>query len=660
VNRQPTKAGVSPGPASIEEARHNARYLLLYGGALALAVMSLSPVLASGFDGDDLGNSVGVARSVLEAQGQGLGDLIHSILASVPGWAQAGRFFPLTAYGAFLFYVVDGTALVLKLFVIALILVDLGLLGYLATRITGSRTLGLLAILIAPLLFQLRIAVYHDPITAFSGLLQVVLTLTLISLALLLPYLKSGRRRYLVGSLAVYAVSLLTYEITIPFFLLFTAVAWLYPSRRSLRDTARISWPFAALAVAAVGLNLGLRLYFQVAFAGSAAEYARAAATGGAAAGAYIPNIAPAAILKTLAHQVSAALPLGLQLLGAPVRGLLPSFPADLMARPAFSLLLIAGYAAMAGALGWQLWREVLDRSGGFRIGLLSVLGLGLLILPNALISLSPRYQAETSWGVGYLPVYLSYFGAALLLVAAVYGLFRLAAGAGPSVLAASVTTFALAAAMAYVGVLNHANNAILVETGNVSVWYPRVTVAAAADRGLFTGVPADSTVAIAGSEPAWDIQGAPPFFTGHGGVTVASLVAATRIVEIIQATTPSSTSADGTVSYVLSPQSNVYFLKYGSAWEGNGYAQLGKVRELDVAANGAPTLQLEPVRLYLSAAPLSASTPRLLRGPHGQGLATTSPTEIGIDASQMTRVASGREWSLFETIPGVAFSLAP
>jgi hypothetical protein len=150
VNRQPTKAGVSPGPASIEEARHNARYLLLYGGALALAVMSLSPVLASGFDGDDLGNSVGVARSVLEAQGQGLGDLIHSILASVPGWAQAGRFFPLTAYGAFLFYVVDGTALVLKLFVIALILVDLGLRGYLATRITGSRTLGLLAILIAP------------------------------------------------------------------------------------------------------------------------------------------------------------------------------------------------------------------------------------------------------------------------------------------------------------------------------------------------------------------------------------------------------------------------------------------------------------------------------------------------------------------------------
>jgi hypothetical protein len=103
-----------------------------------------------------------------------------------------------------------------------------------------------------------------------------------------------------------------------------------------------------------------------------------------------------------------------------------------------------------------------------------------------------------------------------------------------------------------------------------------------------------------------------------------------------------------------------VYFLDYGSGWEGNGYAQLGKVRELKLAANGAPTLQMEPVRLYLSAAPLSASAPRLLRGPHGQGLATTSPTELGIDASQVTRVASGADWSLFETIPGVTFSLAP
>jgi len=529
---------------------------------------------------------------------------------------------------------------------------------------------------------------------------------------LLLLYLRSGKRRHLMASLAIYAATLLTYEITIPFFLLFAALAWLYPERRSLLTSARISWPFAALAGAAVALNMGLRLFYQVAFSGSAADYAQAAAAGGPIARAYIPNLAPGAILETIAHQASAALPLSFQL-AARGRWLFPSFSADLAAQPVFCLLLVAGYGAMAIVLSWQLWREVLACSHGFRLGLLVVLGSGLLILPNMLISLSPRYQAETSWGIGYLPVYLSYFGVALLLLALIYGLFRLAANAERSVaialssvitlalaagvayagvvnqaslapavflvaviyslfrLAASaersvavalptVLTLALVAGMAYAGVVNHANNGIAVETGNVYVWYPRVAVAAAMQRGLFAGVPADSTVVIDGSEPAWDTQGVPPFFTGQAGVRVTSMVTVAKAVETMRATTPSSTSADGAATYPVPSQSDVYYLTYRSAWSGNGYAMLGRVRELTVAASGALSVQMEPVRLYMSAAPLSASTPSLLHGPHAPGLATTSPTELGIDPNEMAVVASGSDWSLFGSIPGGTVSWVP
>ena len=79
--------------------------------------------------------------------------------------------------------------------------------------------------------------------------------------------------------------------------------------------------------------------------------------------------------------------------------------------------------------------------------------------------------------------------------------------------------------------------------------------------------------------------------------------------------------------------------------------------------------MQLEPVRLFMSASPVSASTPNLLLGPngqglvlgpHGQGLATTSPTELGIDPNEMAMVASGLEWSLFGTIPGGTLSWIP
>ena len=693
--------------------RRNGRYLLLCGAAIVLAAVSLSPLLGSGFDGDDLPNSVSAAKSVLHVQGQGIGDLINSIVASVPGWAQSGRFFPLAGYGAFLFYFVDGNPLSLKLLVLALILVDLVLLGYLTTQVTGSRALGVLALLITPLLFQFRTAVYHDPITAFGGLLELVLTYTLISLVFLLLYLKSGKRRYLAASLIVYAVSLLTYEITIPFFILFAALAFLYPRRRSVLETARISWPFAAVAGAAVAINLGLRLLYQVAFSGSAAEYAQAASVGGPIARAYIPNIAPGAVLLTLAHQVSAALPLGFQQLAAAVRGHFPSLSADLSAQPASCLLLIIGYGAMAVTLTWQLWRETLTRSQGFRPVLLGLLGIGLLILPNALISLSPRYQAETSWGIGYLPVYLSYFGVALLILATTYGFFRLAASAerpvelafsavatlalamgigffavannanlgvaflllalvfglfrleasarrSVSIALATVATLALAVGLAYVAVVNRTNNAIAVESANVAFWYPRATIAIAAERGLFTEVVATSTVAIDDSEPTWDIYGQPPFYTGDAGVRVAAQVPFSKAVETIKETPPTSALADGVATYLLTPQSSIYYLKYGSAWEGNGYAILGKVRELKVASNGSVSMQLERVRIYMSAAPLSASTPGLLSGSHRQGLASTSPTELGIDPNEMEMVASGSEWSLFGTTAGGTLTWVP
>ncbi|MDH4248157.1 MAG: LamG domain-containing protein, partial [Deltaproteobacteria bacterium] len=44
------------------------------------------------------------------------------------------------------------------------------------------------------------------------------------------------------------------------------------------------------------------------------------------------------------------------------------------------------------------------------------VLGFSLLILPAVIVSLSPKMQSQVSFGVGYLPVYVQYFGLALLL----------------------------------------------------------------------------------------------------------------------------------------------------------------------------------------------------------------------------------------------------
>jgi hypothetical protein len=622
-----------------------------------MAVVSLSPLLDSGFVGDDSPNSVGVAKSALEVQGKGFGEIVHRFVDSIPRWASSGRFFPLSAYGGPLFFFVDENPLALKLFVLALVLLDLCLLAYLTTQVTGSRALGILAILITPLLLQFRVAVYHDPIVAYSGLLQVVVTYVLISLVLFLIYLRSAKRRYLIASLVVYAASLLTYEITIPLFLLHMTVAWLYPKRYSLREAARRSWPYAALAGATVLLAVGLRLTYRVALSGRAADYLQGVAAGAdRAAGAYVPSYSPVLILRTLAHQVSAALPLGFQELGVSVRGLFPSFSADMAARPAFNLLLVTGYVAVTVVVGWQLRRDISARSRAFRPGLLVGLGVGFLVLPNVLIALSPRYQTETAWGIGYLPVYASCFGMALLLLALTCGLYRLAARAKRSVVVSAVVTVLLAAGLGYVAVVNHENNRISVETANVNVWYARDMVTTAMERGLLNGLPSGSTLVMSGVMP-WDV---PEFFSAHGDIGVASVTALTDFAKDLSQGAPTSVAGDGTATYRVSPGQNSFYLEYGAAWENNGYAVIGKIYKVRVAADGTISVQLEPASVYAVAAPLATTTPRLLSGRHPPGLRAATPSEVGVDPAKMTLVASGPNWRIFSTISGATISEAP
>src|SRR5206468_3082338 len=61
----------------------------------------------------------------------------------------------------------------------------------------------------------------------------------------------------------------------------------------------------------------------------------------------------------------------------------------------------------------------------------LVLLGCAVLILPALLISLSAEHLRGARWGTGYLPVYISYFGAALLILAALAPVMCLLSGAG-------------------------------------------------------------------------------------------------------------------------------------------------------------------------------------------------------------------------------------
>jgi hypothetical protein len=99
----------------------------------------------------------------------------------------------------------------------------------------------------------------------------------------------------------------------------------------------------------------------------------------------------------------------------------------------------------------------------------LLIFGFLLLITPNVLIALSPTYQYLIYWGVGHIPVYISYFGAYLIISFAVATIISKQRNYQ------RIATFWLLMAMITAGYLiNFQNNRQVIETQNQTYWYKR------------------------------------------------------------------------------------------------------------------------------------------------------------------------------------------
>lgn len=161
--------------------------------SLALCVFMLSPILNSGFFGDDAKNSFingDVAYGHL--------NLLQFILSSIKSWMYIGRFFPLATVNTILLFTFINNLVLYKLLTIIFIIVNILIFGYLIRLMTDSTSVKLLAVLLIPIFFQSRM--FHDPIMSFAWLLQIVFFYTAVSLISLIIYLKNGKRGYLILS----------------------------------------------------------------------------------------------------------------------------------------------------------------------------------------------------------------------------------------------------------------------------------------------------------------------------------------------------------------------------------------------------------------------------------------------------------------------------
>jgi hypothetical protein len=415
-------------------------------------------LLKSGYLLDDVYNS------------QITGALIHlkmtvweRTVAEVEGWIKgAGRLYPLSAWTYTLFHWVH-SVVAFKAIALAAVGFSVLLFSLLVLSLTESLPLAVLSVLFGTSLLQYRD--WFDPILAFCFLLPVVSSLLFTSWWLWAKYLNTKSLTAMIGSVFFLLLALLTYELSYPMGLGHFLISWatLKRFRFALRAVLPVFLVTGFIVVLAFALRSPLNPYFKNAYLGS--------------------NLSLHFPQNWAAFKVQMAAPLpwvySLKVGDLPWRNFLGW-------EDAFSLGLASGLVAASLAR--------LNRSLTTSLKLVT-LGAALWTLPAALIALSGHREniANGGFGIGYLPVYLQYFGVGLVLLS----LFALLAppswGVNPSATNRSKffqvhrVFFAALGSLLFAGVASFhlGQNRLVVSKTNATFLYPRRVTEAALKAGL-------------------------------------------------------------------------------------------------------------------------------------------------------------------------------
>lgn len=351
-----------------------------------LLIPIIRAVLSSPYIGDDVPNSQ--LPAISRATGR---NFWHLALESDALWRSSqGRFFPITFLERNLVFTL-ATSLFSYKVVQALTVVLVPLLTvWLTSLLFASRDAGIIFGMMSLLSLQLRN--WYDPSLAFNIVAPSVTIKGLLAVVLTLYALRTREARHFVGllslALLLLALSLLQYEVSLAFAVCILTVT--IQSRLSKgKRRAIVVGTILALVLVVLALAIGFR-------------------RGKTLAPAYSINSDLEDFLPAFAKQIFG------------------SFPGSFMVRP-------DAYWHQAATWDWRTWILfsfaffLFSRSSawffehrsvthGSTLRILSLSGLSLLLIPAIPIAFSRRWQEELDWGLAYLPVFIQYVGAAVLL----------------------------------------------------------------------------------------------------------------------------------------------------------------------------------------------------------------------------------------------------
>ncbi len=459
------------------------RNILIYAaGALILNLLVLLPLIETPYLGDDSWCESTI-RGYMELTNTSLGQLWWAIEKD---YITAGRWYPFVTYYYPLFYFAGRETY--KALIIGLIIINIIQFGALVRSLTKSQTMAIMAMLMPPLFFQLRL--YHDPILSYYGLMQIETALILGSLSFFVSYLDTKKRGWLLGSAAFYGLSLLTYEAFYGVLVAYVVLAYHKWNKWISVHIFKTLFPFIGLAVGNILIVLVLRLFSTVRYEGNQL------------------NLDLWTWALTFAKQALGAFPLSY----------FASFPQTVgtilgkMSVTAWAFIILASVALCRWIWVWfKADFEVnIDLK---RLSALGFLGLSLWLTPCIIVAGAVKYQQELRWGLAYLPVYVSYFGIMMVILAGMDLLRRI--GIKIPGLRIIIATGS-AAIVSIVFTLNYATNLFIINNYRKAELHPRLLIETALKNGLFESVPHGSYLICDLPLRPWD---SPAFYQMHSGL---------------------------------------------------------------------------------------------------------------------------------------------
>jgi hypothetical protein len=325
-------------------------------------------------------------------------------------------------------------------------------------------------------------------------------------------------------------------------------------------------------------------------------------------------------------------------------------------------VLIIAGYFACFFTFSKGVTCE-LNADGDFRgTRFSSLFGFLLLVLPSALVALSSKYQRSITWGIGYIPVYISYFGFSLILAVTTYEAYRLFRRSRESLFVWSMFMATLCGA---IGLINYTDNEIVTKYLNHSFLYPRALIEQGMKNGLFMGVPQESSLIVDNDYDLDAIQGgwsfyrwdSRAFYFMNSGVRLKTMRLKDEFPKK-NLTSKFDTKYIGGQSFRMDipHEENLFYLGYHAQNGEEGYAVIGKILSLFSNENRLYGVASKDNILVYVQIPFYYRPQKLSLV--GHFIDGNSPEPFAIHGNHLQLINSGMNWKLFKIDPGKTIDL--